>query len=124
MSLQTPRQRAMARPSMSNVNAGSSPDLLGRASTSMHRKASYNALMGTAPQTPSSRMTDGDFNVGDLVNVPGEMFGTIRFVGSVRGKQGQFLGVELGEEFASRGKNSGDVEGYVYGSGHRGYTSS
>lgn len=79
----------------------------------MHRKASYNALTGGAPQTPAGKMTtaDGDFQVGDTVNVPGDMYGTVRFIGSVRGKQGRFLGVELSEDFAPRGKNSGDVDG-------------
>lgn len=67
------------------------------------------------PQTPAGRILDGDFNVGDAVNVPGDMHGTVKFVGSVRGKQGRFLGVELDQDFAARGKNSGDVEGYVLG---------
>ena len=39
------------------------------------------------------------------------MSGIVRFVGSVRGKNGKFVGVELDEEFASRGKNNGDVDG-------------
>lgn len=51
-------------------------------------------------------------SVGDIVNVPGEMYGTVRFLGTVRGKQGTFVGVELSREFAARGKNDGDVEGY------------
>jgi hypothetical protein len=29
----------------------------------------------------------------------------------VQGKKGLFAGVELSDEFASRGKNNGDVEG-------------
>ena len=108
MSLHTPRQRGVQRPSISNH----SPSLLDRASSSMHRKASYNALVGNQPHTPAGRSTDSDFNVGDVVNVPGDMFGTIKFIGSVRGKAGQFLGVELSDQFASRGKNNGDVDGY------------
>ncbi len=55
----------------------------------------------------------GDLEVGDLVNVPGEMFGVVKFVGTVRGKNGLFVGVELDEGFAGKGKNSGDVDGYV-----------
>ena len=110
--MQTPRQRGV-RPSMSNNGLNSSPSLLERATTSVHRKASYNALVGQMPQTPAGRMTDGDFNVGDAVNVPGDMHGTVKFVGSVRGKQGRFLGVELDQDFAARGKNSGDVDGYA-----------
>jgi dynactin complex subunit len=54
-----------------------------------------------------------DIDVGDTVDVPGGMYGTVKFVGNVRGKKGTFAGVELAREFASRGKNDGDVEGYV-----------
>jgi dynactin complex subunit len=45
------------------------------------------------------------------VNVPGDMYGTVKFIGSVRGKNGSFVGVELDREFAARGKNDGDVDG-------------
>lgn len=55
-----------------------------------------------------------DLEVGDMVNVPGDMFGTVRFVGTVRGKSGKFVGVELAREFSARGKNDGDVDGCVY----------
>jgi serine/threonine-protein kinase Chk2 len=53
----------------------------------------------------------GDLEVGDLVDVPGSMHGTVKFIGTVDGKKGIFVGVELSKEFASRGKNSGDVDG-------------
>jgi len=49
--------------------------------------------------------------VGDIVDVPGNMHGTVRFIGNVQGKKGTFAGVELSEEFAVRGKNNGDVDG-------------
>ena len=52
--------------------------------------------------------------VGDTVTVPGEMHGTVKFVGSVAGKRGTFAGVQLASEYAARGKNSGDVEGKHY----------
>jgi dynactin complex subunit len=39
------------------------------------------------------------------------MHGTVKFIGTVNGKKGTFAGVELSEEFASRGKNNGDVDG-------------
>lgn len=52
--------------------------------------------------------------VGDKVNVPGDMHGIVRFVGTVNGKAGTFAGVELAPEFAARGKNSGDVAGKSY----------
>ena len=81
----------------------------------MNRKASLQALTGGPPKTPGSRMAaDSELGVGDLVNVPGEMYGTVKFVGSVRGKNGRFVGVELDERFASKGKNDGDVDGTHY----------
>ncbi|KPI37413.1 uncharacterized protein AB675_10250 [Cyphellophora attinorum] len=52
--------------------------------------------------------------VGDTVTVPGDMYGTVKFVGSVANKNGVFAGVQLANEFAPRGKNSGDVEGKYY----------
>jgi len=54
---------------------------------------------------------ESELQVGDSVNVPGEMYGTVKFVGSVRGKSGKFVGVELDGAFAARGKNDGDVDG-------------
>lgn len=55
-----------------------------------------------------------DLRPGDVVNVPGGMFGTVRFVGPVAAKPGRFVGVELAAEHAHRGKNSGDVDGRRY----------
>lgn len=55
-----------------------------------------------------------DIKVGDQVNVPGGMYGTVKFLGTVTGKPGRFAGVELGPEHAGRGKNNGDVEGRNY----------
>jgi len=52
--------------------------------------------------------------VGDTVNVPGGMHGTLKFIGAVDGKNGTFAGVELASEYAARGKNSGDVGGKHY----------
>lgn len=39
--------------------------------------------------------------------------GTVRYIGSVKGKNGMFAGVELTEEWSARGKNDGDVDGLV-----------
>jgi dynactin complex subunit len=71
--------------------------------------------------SPSSRMgADGrDIGVGDLVDVPGGMNGVVKFVGSIRGKQGVFAGVELSREYAARGKNDGAVDGYRHSTPHR-----
>lgn len=64
----------------------------------------------------SDIMTDAQdiaIDVGDPVEVPGGLTGTVKFLGMVRGKKGIFAGIELDKEYASRGKNDGDVDGYV-----------
>lgn len=73
-----------------------------------------------APLTPvpnrtvnGDRVGNRDLVVGDVVDVPGGMHGTVKFIGEVKGKKGIFAGVELSREWAARGKNDGDVEGYV-----------
>jgi predicted nucleic acid-binding Zn-ribbon protein len=53
-------------------------------------------------------------NVGDTVMVPGDMHGTVKFIGPVAGKKGVFAGVQLANEYAGRGKNSGEVDGKHY----------
>lgn len=63
-----------------------------------------------APGTPGSSTAE-DLNIGDAVDVPGGLFGTVRFVGVVQGKKGVFAGVELHHDLAARGKNNGDVDG-------------
>lgn len=67
--------------------------------------------MGKMPPFTPSRGDGDDLEVGDLVDVPGSMHGTVKFIGSVQGKKGVFAGVELSEEYAARGKNNGDVDG-------------
>ncbi|KAI9813088.1 MAG: hypothetical protein M1827_004308 [Pycnora praestabilis] len=71
------------------------------------------------PTTPAMKRApsggDGiDIEEGDSVNVPGGMYGTVKFIGSVKGKKGVFAGVELSREWAPRGKNDGSVEGVQY----------
>ncbi|KAK3329652.1 hypothetical protein B0H66DRAFT_33786 [Apodospora peruviana] len=79
----------------------------------------YNSVLTSdkmpSPFTPGrpSAAVD-DISLGDTVEVPGSMFGTIRFIGSVAGRKGTFAGVELNREFSARGKNSGDVDGVFY----------
>lgn len=55
-----------------------------------------------------------DIQIGDLVNVPGGMHGTVKYLGTVAGKPGKFAGIELALEHAKRGKNNGEVEGRKY----------
>ncbi|KAJ5210251.1 Zinc finger CCHC-type [Penicillium cf. griseofulvum] len=59
-------------------------------------------------------MAHDDVRVGEVVNVPGGMHGTVKYLGPVAGKAGRFAGVELSSEHAQRGKNSGDVDGRKY----------
>jgi hypothetical protein len=108
----TPR-RLGARPALHPT--ASSPNLSLNASRNIARQASLSALVG-AGGSPSNRMgADGkDIDVGDTVDVPGGMIGVVKFVGSIRGKQGVFAGVELNREYAARGKNDGAVDGYAY----------
>ncbi|RSL70179.1 hypothetical protein CEP53_001952 [Fusarium sp. AF-6] len=65
------------------------------------------------PTTPG-RSQAANVSLGDTVDVPGGLQGTVRFVGPVQGKRGIFAGVELLPDFASRGKNDGDVDGISY----------
>jgi len=68
------------------------------------------ALGSMPPFSP--REGDGEeLEVGDAVDVPGNMHGTVKFIGNIPGKKGTFAGVELSEQFSTRGKNNGDVEG-------------
>lgn len=69
--------------------------------------------MNMAPATPGRPTGGENIDVGDAVEVPGNLHGVVRFVGSVQGKKGTFAGVELNNDFAAKGKNSGDVDGYV-----------
>ena len=59
------------------------------------------------------RFGNNEIGVGDSVDVPGGMHGIVRFIGEVVGRPGIFAGVELHQEWAARGKNNGDVDGYV-----------
>lgn len=68
------------------------------------------------PVTPGRLLSvatanDAPISVGDIVDVPGHMYGKVKFIGNVAGKKGVFAGVELDEEFAASGKNDGDVDG-------------
>ncbi|PNY28418.1 Tip elongation protein 1 [Tolypocladium capitatum] len=74
-----------------------------------------DSVLSDSPRTmvPATPLAE-DIVVGDAVDVPGGMHGTVRFVGAVQGKKGAFAGVELHPDFAPRGKNSGDVDGISY----------
>lgn len=59
----------------------------------------------------AKKLSHGDIEVGDIVDTPGGLHGVVKFVGSVRGKGGLFLGVELEGELSGKGKNDGTVDG-------------
>lgn len=74
---------------------------------------------------PASRQSDAitrsisrhgrDFEVGDNVRVESLGFeGTLRYVGVIGGKMGEWAGVELSGGFTGMGKNDGSVDGYVH----------
>jgi hypothetical protein len=112
-----PRMASLTPGRKLNLRSPSQPNLNHLANnTAVARKASLNALTGQQPPTAKNKMgADGrDIEVGDPVDVPGGMNGVVKFVGIVRGKPGMFAGVELSREFAARGKNDGDVEGYAH----------
>ncbi|UKZ62993.1 uncharacterized protein TrAtP1_004222 [Trichoderma atroviride] len=67
---------------------------------SVLNEISENTIPEEDPATPPAM----ELSVGDSVNVPGGMVGTVRFVGTVQGKKGTFVGVELDSEFAARGE--------------------
>lgn len=70
--------------------------------------------MPPTPRAGAPAAAGDDLALGDEVDVPGNMRGTVRFVGTVEGKKGTFAGVELDPDFAARGKNNGDVDGVSY----------
>lgn len=98
MATLTPRQR----PSFRNLNHKTS-------TPTMNRKPAFAPIS-----------SDDELDVGDAVEVPGGMNGTVKFVGEVRGKQGLFVGVELNRQWSHRGKNDGEAEGYVEIDAHSG----
>jgi dynactin complex subunit len=52
------------------------------------------------------------FETGDNIRIESLGFeGTLRYLGEIDGKTGQWAGVELGGGFAGKGKNDGSVNG-------------
>ncbi|KAI1096218.1 hypothetical protein F5B19DRAFT_225069 [Rostrohypoxylon terebratum] len=137
----SPRKSGIATASTPNLNSVyTSHSRLIPSTSILARKASFAALTpGTLASIPddsesyaiSSVLSDtsrkmppvtpgkgvgavDDYTLGDIVDVPGNMTGVVRFVGSVAGRKGIFAGVELHPDYAARGKNSGDVDGVSY----------
>ncbi|KAF7535006.1 hypothetical protein G7Z17_g13271 [Cylindrodendrum hubeiense] len=99
-----PRKASLA--ALTHSSLASIPDV----TESYAVESVLNDQSNMIPTTPS-RALGADVALGDTVDVPGGMHGTVRFVGSVQGKRGTFAGVELNMDYASKGKNSGDVDG-------------
>ncbi|KAK5731433.1 hypothetical protein LTR17_011395 [Elasticomyces elasticus] len=64
------------------------------------RRAFFRALIGGQqqqyqPATPLSKMEGSELEVGDAVTVLGDLYGMVRFIGSVKDKAEDFVGVEL-----------------------------
>ena len=92
----------------SNFDSQQTPMMAGPGSSpfTMHPPRPTNGRTATDDKNANQNL-----EVGDVVDVPGSMFGTIKFIGEVKGKKGHFAGVELDKEFAVKGKNDGDVDG-------------
>lgn len=71
----------------------------------------YPSKPANSRTVSNDKFANQNLEVGDMVDVPGMMHGTIKFIGEVNGKRGHFAGVELSKEFAAKGKNDGDVDG-------------
>lgn len=60
----------------------------------------------------TSRAGSRSFDIGDTVRIESLGFeGTLRYLGGIDGKPGQWAGVELGGGFVGKGKNDGSVNG-------------
>lgn len=49
--------------------------------------------------------------VGDTVRLPEGQKGIIRYLGPVKGKSGEFAGIELIDEWTGEGRHNGDFNG-------------
>lgn len=110
-------QRKGSQAALTSTSLASLPDASGSyalATLNTTSPSTRSSKMVLSPLTPrAGPMASDSAGLGDTVEVPGNMHGTVRFIGTVQGKKGTFAGVELHPEFASRGKNNGDVDGYV-----------
>lgn len=126
------RKRALRRPSMMNLRASmaksvsrpgtpsssstpKTPQFPPRSKTPTGFGSSISSRV--APATPKRAPPPpkvAKLGVGDAVTleVGGvAMEGTVRFLGEVEGKEGNWGGVELDEAWAGKGKNDGSVKG-------------
>ncbi|KAA1472859.1 hypothetical protein DENSPDRAFT_779052 [Dentipellis sp. KUC8613] len=93
--------------------AGSTPSRTAqyRVKTPVQRPASRQSDVFTR----TSSRADIRFNVGDSVRIESLGFeGTLRYLGEIDGKAGEWAGVELSGGFTGKGKNDGTVNGKHY----------
>lgn len=108
-------QRKASQATLTSSSLATVPDATeSYALASLNESPSRKDKMPPTPRAGAPAPAGDDLALGDEVDVPGNMRGTVRFVGTVEGKKGTFAGVELHPEFAARGKNNGDVDGISY----------
>lgn len=113
-SLPSSLQRKASQATLTTTSLAAIPDATeSYALASLNDSPSRKDKMPPTPRAGAPAAAGDDLALGDEVDVPGNMRGTVRFVGTVEGKKGTFAGVELHSDFAARGKNNGDVDGYV-----------
>lgn len=107
-------QRKASQATLTSSSLAAVPDATeSYALASLNESPPRREKMPPTPRAGAPAAAGDDLALGDEVDVPGNMRGTVRFVGTVEGKKGTFAGVELHPDFAARGKNNGDVDGYV-----------
>lgn len=113
-SLPSALQRKASQATLTSTSLAAVPDATeSYALASLNEEPPRRDKMPPTPRAGAPAAAGDDLALGDEVDVPGNMRGTVRFVGTVEGKKGTFAGVELHPDFAARGKNNGDVDGYV-----------
>lgn len=113
-SLPSSLQRKASQANLTSTSLAAVPDATeSYALASLNDSPPRRDKMPPTPRAGAPAAAGDDLALGDEVDVPGNMRGTVRFVGTVEGKKGTFAGVELHPDFAARGKNNGDVDGYV-----------
>lgn len=71
-----------------------------------------SARMASRPSSRSEVHKSRDFAVGDNVRIESLGFeGILRYLGKIKGKSGDWAGVELSGGFSGKGKNNGSVDG-------------
>ncbi|KAG8832268.1 hypothetical protein FRC17_001627 [Serendipita sp. 399] len=106
-----PRRKSIAYGTGSAVRIGSAS----RSSATSYSVTSRSESRASDLTRNSSRASQRPLEVGDPVKIESlALEGTLRFLGEIAGKPGQWAGVELSGEYAGKGKNDGSVAGVPY----------